>query len=223
MARTDPTTTTDPESTTAPESTTDPATTTDLRSATDPRTTTERRTMTRIPVHTVDSAPEGSRDALKALEAKFGKVLNIHGAMAHSPAVLETYAAIQQVLQDRSAFDARTREAIALAVAVVDECSYCQAAHTAGGKAAGLSEQETVDIRRGQVADPRLSVLLALVREQAGNVGEVQDSTWQAALDAGWSDAQLTETSAVVALNLFTNYFNHLVRTKLDLPAAPQL
>lgn len=28
--------------------------------------------MTRIPVHTVDSAPEGSRDGLKSLQAKFG-------------------------------------------------------------------------------------------------------------------------------------------------------
>jgi len=37
--------------------------------------------MTRIPVHTVDFAPEGGRDALKALGARFGKVLNIHGAM----------------------------------------------------------------------------------------------------------------------------------------------
>jgi len=26
-----------------------------------------------------------------------------------------------------------------------------------------------------------------------------------------------------VALNLFTNYFNHLVQTDLDLPAAPSL
>jgi AhpD family alkylhydroperoxidase len=179
--------------------------------------------MTRIPVHTVDSAPEGSRDALKALEARFGKVLNIHGAMAHSPAVLQTYVAIQQVLQDTGTFDGKTREAIALAVANVDECSYCQAAHTAGGKAAGLSEQETVDIRRGQVQDPKLAVLLAVVREHTGNVGTVQDSTWQAALDAGWTDAELTETSAHVALNLFTNYFNHLVQTDLDLPAAPSL
>jgi AhpD family alkylhydroperoxidase len=179
--------------------------------------------MTRIPVHTVDSAPEGSRDTLKKLEAQFGEVLNIHGAMAHSPAVLDTYAAIQQVLQDKGAFDGRTREAIALAVANVDECSSCPAAHTAGGKAAGLSEQETVAIRRGQVEDARLQALLALVREQAGNVGHVQDSTWQAALEVGWSDSELTESTVVVALNLFTNYFNHTVHTALDLPAAPAL
>ena len=179
--------------------------------------------MTRIPVHTVDSAPEGSRDALKALEAKFGKVLNIHGAMAHSPAVLETYVAMQRVLADSGTLDKRLREVVALAVANVDDCSYCQAAHTAGGKAAGLTEPETVAIRRGQVDDPKLQALVTLVREQAGNVGHVQDSTWQAAIDAGWTDTELTETSAVVALNLFTNYFNHLVGTELDLPAAPSL
>ncbi len=177
--------------------------------------------MTRIPVHTVESAPEGSRDTLKALEAKFGKVLNIHGAMAHSPAVLTTYAAIQGALDADSSFDKATREAIALTVAAVDQCSYCQAAHTAAGQAAGLSAEQTVAIRRGAVDDPELAALLTVVREQAENVGEVSDDTWQAALDAGWSDEQLTESSAHVALNLFTNYFNHLVRTDLDLPAAP--
>jgi AhpD family alkylhydroperoxidase len=183
----------------------------------------ERCTMARIPVHTVDSAPEGSRDTLKKLEAKYGKVLNIHGAMAHAPAVLETYAAIQQVLLEKGALDARTREVIALAVANVDRCEYCQAAHTLAGKAAGLTEEETVAVRRGELDDSKLAALVSLVREQAGNVGHVHDATWQAALDAGWSDADLTETSAVVALNLFTNYFNHLVGTELDLPAAPAL
>ncbi len=179
--------------------------------------------MTRIPVHTVDSAPEDSREALALLEATFGKVLNIHGAMAHSPAVLQTYVAVQAVLQGTGTFDTRTREVIALAVGNVDKCSYCQAAHTAGGKAAGLSEQETIDIRRGKAEDPKLTALVALVREQAAHVGHVEDSTWQAAIDAGWSDEELTETSAVVALNPGTNYFNHLVGTELDLPPAPAL
>jgi len=179
--------------------------------------------MTRIPVHTVDSAPGGSRDTLKALAGQFGKVLNIHGAMARSPAVLETHAAIQEALKDTGTFDAKTREAIALAVGNVDDCSYCQAAHTAGGKAAGLSTQETIEIPRGSVAEPKLAALLTLLREQPQHLGHVQESTWQGALDVGWTNAQLTETSAVVALNLSTNYFNHLVQTELDLPPAPAL
>jgi AhpD family alkylhydroperoxidase len=180
--------------------------------------------MPRIPVHTLESAPEDSRDALKALDAKFGKVLNIHGEMAHSPVVLASYVALQQVIAEDGSFDGRTREAIALAVGNVDDCSYCQAAHTGGGKAAGLSDDEMVAIRRGTVDfDPKLAALLALAREYTKDVGSVQDATWQSALDAGWSDEQLTELSVHVTLNLFTNYFNHFVQTDLDLPAAPAL
>ena len=180
--------------------------------------------MARSPVHTLDSAPENSRDQLKALEAKFGKVLNIHGEMAHSPVVLQSYIALQQVITDYGSYDARTREAIALAVSNVDDCSYCQAAHTGGGKAAGLSDDEMVAIRRDAVEfDAKLAALLSLAREYTRDVGSVQDATWEAALDAGWTEEQLTELSVHVTLNLFTNYFNHFVQTDLDLPAAPSL
>lgn len=180
--------------------------------------------MPRIPVHTLDSAPENSQDQLKALEAKFGKVLNIHGEMAHSPVVLQSYVALGSVIADYSSYDARTREAIALAVGNVDDCSYCQAAHTGGGKAAGLSEDEMIEIRRGTVEfDAKLAALLSLAREYTRDVGNVSDATWQAALDAGWTDEQLTELSVHVTLNLLTNYFNHFVQTDLDIPAAPEI
>lgn len=180
--------------------------------------------MARIPVHTTESAPEQSRDELKALEAKFGKILNIHGEMAHSPAVLQTYIAIQQVIADLGSFDARTREAIALAVGNADECNYCQAAHTGGGKAAGLTDDEMIAVRRGAAEfDAKLDTLLTLTREYTTNIGSVDDTTWKAALEAGWTDEQLTELSVHVTLNLLTNYFNHFVETDLDLPAAPAL
>lgn len=179
--------------------------------------------MTRVPVHTVDSAPEASRDSLKSLEGKFGKVLNIHGAMAHSPVVLDVYAALQHSIGELGTLDGKTREAIALVVAAVDDCSYCQAAHTASGKAAGLTEVETVDARRGTSRDAKLQALLTVAREEISNVGNVSDASWQAALDAGWTDAQLAEVSVHVALNYFTNIFNHSVQTELDLPVAPAL
>lgn len=180
--------------------------------------------MPRIPVHTVDSAPEASRTELKELESKFGKVLNIHGEMAHSPVVLQAYVAVQQVIAEHGTFDGRTREAIALAVGNADECSYCQAAHSAGGKAAGLNDEEMLQVRRDGVEfDAKLAALLTLAREMTTNKGSVQDASWQAALEAGWSDTELTELTTHVSLNLFTNYFNHLVDTDLDLPAAPSL
>jgi len=179
--------------------------------------------MTRIPVHTVESAPEASRDSLTSLAARFGKVLNIHGAMAHSPLVLDAYVGLQHSIGEHGTFDGKTREAIALVVAAVDECTYCQAAHTAGGKAEGLTVQDTIDARRGTSSDPKLQSLLTVVREQISDVGNVSDASWQAALDAGWSDGQLAESTVHVALNVLTNFFNHTVQTELDLPAAPAL
>lgn len=179
--------------------------------------------MPRIPVHTVDTAPAASRDALKALESKYGKVLNIHGEMAHSPSVLHAYVALQDVLREHATIDARTREAIALAVGNQDDCDYCQAAHTGGGKAVGLTDDEMIAVRRGRVEDPKLNALLALAREFTAKVGSTGDDTWQAALDAGWSDEQLTELTTHVTLNLLTNYFNHHVHTELDMPEAPTL
>lgn len=180
--------------------------------------------MPRIPVHTLQSAPEESRDALRALEAKMGKVLNIHGEMAHSPVVIQSYAAMQRSIGDFGTFDARTREAIALAVGNVDNCSYCQSAHTVSAKAAGFSDEQTVAIREDDVDfDPRLETLLKLAREIAANVGEVRDDTWRTAMEAGWSDVELTELAAHVVVNLFTNYFNHFAGTDPDVPRAAGL
>ncbi|MBG6181263.1 carboxymuconolactone decarboxylase family protein [Arthrobacter sp. CAN_A1] len=180
--------------------------------------------MTRVTVHTPETAPEDSRAELTALGKQFGKVLNIHGAMAHSPVVLQSYVALQQVIGDYGTFDARTREAIALVVGNVDECTYCQSAHTMGAKAAGLTEDQTIAIRNGKIDfDDKLATLLELTRQATANKGSVKDADWQTALDAGWSDTELTELSTHVALNLFTNYFNHLVETDLDVPAAPGL
>ncbi|MBC3763581.1 carboxymuconolactone decarboxylase family protein [Quadrisphaera oryzae] len=180
--------------------------------------------MSRVPVHTPADAPEASRDALKGLQARFGTVLNIHGAMAHSPVVLQSYVALQRVITDLGTFDAATREAIALVVGNVDDCTYCQSAHTVSAVRAGFTQEQTVAIRTGAVDfDPKLEALLALVRESAGAKGNVDDRTWQAALEAGWSDVELTEVSVHIALNLFTNHFNHLVQTDLDMPLAPGL
>lgn len=180
--------------------------------------------MPRVPVHTLDDAPEQTRPTLEDLSRKMGTLLNIHAEMAHSPVVLASYAGMQQAIAEHGTFDAPTREAIALTVGAVDGCDYCQSAHTLGGKAAGLDADAMLAIRAGRPSgDDKLDALLAVVRESAGAVGEVQDTTWKQARQAGWSDEQLAEAFAHLAVNLFTNYFNHYVGTELDVPAAPDL
>ena len=181
-------------------------------------------TMPRIPAHTLDDAPPAARDALAGLAKRFGTVLNIHGGMAHSPVVLAAYTGMQAALAEYGSFDARTREAIALAVGAVDDCGYCQSAHTVSARRAGFDLDQTVAIRQDRVEfDPKLAALLAVARQIAGNLGEVEDVAWKRTLDAGWSDTELAELFAHVAVNLYTNYFNHYAGTELDVPAAPGL
>jgi uncharacterized peroxidase-related enzyme len=180
--------------------------------------------MSRIPVHTVEDAPEASRRTLEGLRERFGRVLNIHGEMAHAPVVLAAYAGIQQAIAEHGSFDARTREAIALAVGARNDCGYCQAAHTAAAQAAGFSLDQTVAIRADRVDfDGKLGALLTVARQIAEADGEVEEAAWERARDAGWSDAELTELFTHVVVNIFTNYFNHYAQTDLDFPPAPEL
>lgn len=181
--------------------------------------------MPRIPVHSVDDAPEAAREKLRILQKRFGTVLNIHGEMAHAPVVLAVYLGTQLAVAAYGSFDARTREAIALAISAVDNCAYCQSAHTIAAQVAGWSLEQTVALRDGTpiAKEKKLYALLGVARQIAGAKGEVDDYTWQDALDAGWTVEQLSELFAHVMANLFTNYFNHYAHTELDLPAAPGL
>lgn len=180
--------------------------------------------MSRIPATPLDSAPEETRPTLERLARRSGKLLNIHAEMAHAPVVLAAYTALNDAIAEQGSFDARTREAIALAVGAVDGCDYCQAAHTISAERVGLTREETIAIRRGEADfDDKLATLLAVLREAAANLGAVDDETWQSAIDAGWSDQDLSEAFAHLIANMFTNYFNHYARTDLDLPAAPPI
>jgi AhpD family alkylhydroperoxidase len=178
----------------------------------------------RVPVHTLDDAPDASQPLMEALGARSGTVINIFGAMAHAPALLASYAALEEVLREQSSLGEPVRQAIHLTVANVNDCGYCQSAYTGTARAAGHSLEDTVAIRRGEVpGDERLTALLQVCRQVAAHTGYVDDDTWQAALDAGWTTAELLEAYGDVVRTILTNYLNHLVGTELDLRPAPPL
>ncbi len=52
--------------------------------------------MSRIPVQTLDSAPEQTRATLQKLARRSGTLLNIHAEMASTPVVLAAYAGLRE-------------------------------------------------------------------------------------------------------------------------------
>ena len=117
----------------------------------------------------------------------------------------------------------RLREQIALAVGEANACAYCVAAHTAMGRRAGLTEQETKEARRGSSHDTKERAALEFARKVVEDRGVVADADLERIRRAGYNDGEIAEIVANVALNIFTNYFNHVAGTEVDFPAAPDL
>ena len=142
--------------------------------------------------------------------------------MAHSPAVANAYLGFSQTLATGT-LRPRLREQIALVVAEANQCGYCIAAHTALGKAAGLTEEETRAARRADSAVEKERVALDFAYQLVQERGIVADADFERVRQAGYTDGEIAEIVANVALNLFTNYFNHVAGTEVDFPAAPEL
>jgi len=151
-----------------------------------------------------------------------GKHLNIFKGLANSPAALNAYLGLSSALS-RGELSAKEREAVALALGEVNDCGYCTAAHTAIAKGAGMTEDETVAARKGEPADAKTRALVAFALKLRDASGWVEDRDIEAMRDAGYSDGAIAEAVANYALNVLTNYFNHVNDTEVDFPKAPAL
>lgn len=178
--------------------------------------------MPRLQPMTTEDADAATKELLDAVKKKMGSVPNIIATMANSPAVAKAYLAFSQSLSTGSV-SARLREQIALSVGESNSCGYCVAAHTALGKRAGLSEDETLAARRGEPANKMERAALEFAQTIVRERGFVSDDDVIRVRDAGYNDGEVAEIVANVALNVFTNYFNHVAETEVDFPVAPQL
>lgn len=168
---------------------------------------------------TTDSA---TAELLGMVEKKMHKAPNIVKTMATSLAVAKAYLGMSQSLSGGK-LPARLREQIALVVAEMNNCTYCLAAHTVLGKSAGLTEAETRDARRATSRNEKERSALDFARRLVQDRGVVTDADVERVFQAGYTDGELAEIVANVALNIFANYFNHVAGTELDFPVAPEL
>lgn len=173
--------------------------------------------MTRIPLVADQAAAPKSQELLGAVKKKLGLVPNMARVLAHSPAALDAYLAMSGALA-HAGLSAEKRERLALTVGEANACGYCLSAHTAIGQKLGLSLNDTLDARAAKANDPKTAATLALARTIVTTQGRVGDADLQKARAAGLTDADLVETIAVVALNIFTNYVNHIAETPIDFP-----
>ena len=178
--------------------------------------------MPRIHQVVPETATGKAGELLAAVRSKLGLVPNMTRAMANAPAVLDGYLLFSGAL-GKGELPAKNREQIALAVGQANGCDYCLAAHSAIGKMVGLSHDQILDSRRGTSVEPKAAAIVQFARQVLDKHGSVTDADLAQARIAGLDDAAIAEVVANVALNIFTNYFNHVAETDIDFPKAEPL
>ncbi len=164
-----------------------------------------------------NDVPAKSKPLLEGVRKALGMTPNLMATLAHSPAALQSYLGFGQALGGAS-LTGKEREQIALAVAGENSCGYCASAHTALAKKAGVDAAEATCNLNAESNDPRTQAALRFAQAVVSKRGFVSDADVAAVRAAGYSDAQIIEIIATVALNIFTNYFNHVVQTEIDFP-----
>lgn len=172
--------------------------------------------MTRINLLTAETAPEGSKEILNDFQQKMGKVINIFKVMANAPAALKTYLGISKALEGKT-IDNATVERVGLALASVNGCEYCTAAHSYLAKGL-LSDEEIANARKGKSSEGKAQAALDFAVAVMKKAGKVSDEELEKVKKAGFTDGEILEIVVAVTINFFTNAVNNVAQTPVDFP-----
>ena len=158
----------------------------------------------RFQVHDELTAPERSVPVLKGALAGGGQLSNFVGVLAGSPAVLRAYARFRSELR-HGALGWETQQRIALAVAEHQGSDYALSTLQRTAREAGLGLDEIALAREFDSREESEAVLLRYVRSVLDSDAPPPRHLHEEALEAGWTNEQILEAIAHVALAGFGN------------------
>ncbi len=171
--------------------------------------------MTRLnPIEFRQISPE-VRATLDQLRPNSTDVPNFLRVVAKSLAAMRAFAGMEDALA-RGHLSAREREQIALAVGEINGSNYCLVAHSRSAREAGLSEQDIQLARNADAAETRENAMLRFTQAVALQRGAIRDAELALVRTAGFSESEIIEIIANIALNIFTNYLNIISKTEPD-------
>jgi AhpD family alkylhydroperoxidase len=170
--------------------------------------------MSRFQIHDELTAPEDSLPILKAISTTGGSVSKFLAVLAGAPAALRAYARMRSELRGGT-LPAATRERIALAVAEHRGDGYGVAEHARAARNAGLGIDEISKARSFGSSDDREAALLRYLEGTLlADEGRPPAYLLEEAREAGWSDEEILEALAHLALSEFQS----LIGSAADLP-----
>jgi len=169
--------------------------------------------MSKLSVHTKESAPSESRPFMEAVEKKFGFLPNLMKVLAGSPVSIQAYLQLSQLVEE-SAFSPREQQLILLAVSQENQCEYCVAAHgMIARNMVKVPAAEVDQVKSGQhLDDKKADALVTFVKSR----GFVSDEVIASFLSQGFEERHVLEVIVAIAMKTISNYSNHIAHTPID-------
>ena len=175
--------------------------------------------MSTLKIHTIETAPEGSKASLKESVKGFGMLPNLHGVLSESPAVLEAYKTLGDLFSKQTSFNAEELTVVWQTINVEHECHYCVPAHTAIGHMMKVDASITEALRNDEkLADEKLQTLKETTLSLVRNRGNISESEVENFYNAGYTQKHLLEVLLGISQKTISNYANHLAKTPIDEP-----
>lgn len=172
--------------------------------------------MSEFTVHSVETAPEGSKAILEGATAKYGFTPNLLGVLAESPAAIKGYTGLAGAVSETS-FSPTEQQVILMTTSFENNCTYCMAAHSTVSGMTGVPDDVVESLRAGtDIADPKLNALANFTRATVQKHGDLDDDTVEAFLAVGYTNAHILEVVIGVAQKVISNYTNHFSNNQLD-------
>lgn len=164
-----------------------------------------------------EEVPADSKPTLDAFTKNIGFTPNMMATFAHSPIAFNSWAALFGSLS--KALDAKTRDSIGLAVSEVNGCNYCLSVHSFTAEhLAKLPTDEILLARNGHATDAKRDAAVQFAQQVIKTRGKVSDADLNAIRGAGYTDANVMEIVALVAMYSLTNFINNVFDPDKDFP-----
>jgi len=172
-------------------------------------------------VPTREEVSEENKALFDNLKQGLGFVPNLYAYYAKNETALGDYLTLQN---RKSTLKTKERELINLVTSQINDCRYCQSAHTAIGKNLKWTDEEILEIRSGRASfDPKLDALAKFTKSVVENRGKADEAAKEAFFAAGYSEANLIDVVFVIADKSISNYIHNLTGFEIDFPLAPEL
>ena len=172
--------------------------------------------MTTFKIYTPDTAPEKSREILKAIKGKLGFVPNVVGELAESPAALKGWVDLKTA-RETGVFSPVEQRIVSMTASYFNNSSYCIAAGTTFGEKEGVPPDLLNDLRGDKtLKDPKFEQLRQFTKVVLRKTGRPDRLDIDAFLKAGYTSAHIFEVIMGISVTVMGSYINHIAETPLD-------